>query len=92
MPEFKKSTRKGKKYMVKVGDKWIHFGALKPDGKGYQHYKDSTGLGLYSDLDHLDEARRKRYRERHSKILLKDGTPAYKNKEQPSYFSYNFLW
>jgi len=47
---------------------------------------------LYSDLDHLDEARRKRYRERHSKILLKDGTPAYKNKEQPSYFSYNYLW
>jgi hypothetical protein len=92
MPEFKKSTRKGKKYMVKVGDKWIHFGALKTDGKGYQHYKDSTGLGLYSDLDHLDEARRKRYRERHSKILLKDGTPAYKNKEQPSYYSYNFLW
>jgi hypothetical protein len=28
MPEFKKSTRKDKKYMVKVGDKWIHFGAI----------------------------------------------------------------
>ena len=92
MPVFKKSNRKGKKYMVEVDNKWIHFGALKPDGKGYQHYKDSTGLGLYSHLDHGDKERRKRYRDRHSKILLKDGTPAYKNKNQSAYWSYYYLW
>jgi hypothetical protein len=87
MVEFKQSTRKDKKYMVKVGNRWIHFGA-----KGYKHYKDTTGKGLYSHLDHLDKARRDRYRARHEKILLKDGTPAYKNKEQPAYYSYNYLW
>jgi hypothetical protein len=92
MPKFEKSTRKGKKYMVRYKDKLIHFGALKPDGKGYLHYKDITGLGLYSNLDHNDPERRKRYRDRHSKILLKDGTPAYKNKNQSSYWAYYYLW
>ncbi len=87
MVDFKQSTRKDKKYMVLTPSKrWIHFGA-----KGYKHYKDKA-LGLYSSLDHLDKARRDRYRARHEKILLKDGTPAYKNKEQPAYYSYNYLW
>ncbi len=90
---FAKSTRKGKKYsVITPSGKKIHFGALKPDGKGYFHYRDTTGLGLYSHLDHNDKERRKRYRDRHSKILLKDGTPAYKNKEQPSHYSWFYLW
>ena len=93
MPVFKKSSRKGKKYsVVTPSGKTIHFGALKADGKGYFHYKDSTGLGLYSHLDHGDKERKKRYRDRHSKILLKDGTPAYKSKEHPAYWSYYYLW
>lgn len=85
--EIKKSTRQNKKYMVKVNNKWIHFGALD-----YSHYRDTTPLKLYSHLDHNDPERRKRYRARHEKIYLKDGTPAYKNKNQPSYWSYNYLW
>lgn len=88
MPVFQKSKVKNKKYSVKSpSGRTINFGDTR-----YQHYKDATGLGLYSHLDHKDPERRKKYRERHSKILLKDGTPAYKNKEQAAYYSYYFLW
>lgn len=91
--EFKKSTNSTKKYMVKTpSGRWIHFGALSQDGKKYQHYKDTTPLKLYTHLNHNDPERRRRYKERHSKILLKDGTPAYKDREQPAYYSWNFLW
>ena len=86
--KFEVSNQKNKKYsVITPSGKKIHFG-----DKRYEHYKDTTGLGVYSHLDHNDKERRKRYRRRHSNILLKDGTPAYKNKEQPSYYSYNYLW
>lgn len=88
MPVFTKSNRKQKKYsVITPSGKKIHFGNIN-----YQHYKDSTPLKLYSHLDHNDKKRRDNYRKRHSKILLKDGSPAYLNKEQPSYYSYRFLW
>ena len=91
--EFKKSTNYNKKYMVKTpSGRWIHFGALTPNGKGYFHYRDTTPLKLYTHLNHNDPERRRRYKERHSKILLKDGTPAYKDREQSAYYSWNFLW
>jgi len=67
--------------------KTIQFG-----DKRYQHYKDQTPLKLYSYLDHNDLERRRRYRARHSKIILKDGTPAYKKKYTPAWFSYYYLW
>lgn len=85
--EFMKSTRKNKKYMVKVNGKLIHFGDTR-----YGHFKDSTGLNLYSYLDHGDTKRRLNYKKRHSKILLKNGEPAYKNKSSPAFYSYNYLW
>jgi len=86
--DIQKSTRKGKKYMSRTpSGKLIHWGQM-----GASHYRDTTPLKLYSHLDHNDKKRRDRYRARHSKILLKDGTPAYKNKESPSWWSYNFLW
>lgn len=91
MPEFKKSTRKDKKYMVKVGDKWIHFGAVV-NMVPMQQFKDSTGLGLYSKYDHGDKKRRDAYRARHKAIKLKDGTLAYKNKNSASYWSWRYLW
>lgn len=87
MPTFRKSTRKNKKYDVFYNNKWISFGNVN-----YNHYRDVTGLNVYSHLDHNDPKRRAAYRARHSKILLKDGTPAYKNKNQPSYWSYYYLW
>ena len=87
MPEFKKSTRKDKKYMVKVGNKWVHFG-----NKNYQQYFDKVPLKLYSHLDHKDPERRSNYRSRHKAIKLKDGTLAYKNKNSASYWSWLYLW
>ena len=49
MPQFKKSSRVGKKYMVMYNGAWIHFGDAY-----MEQYRDSTGLGLYSHLDHGD--------------------------------------
>jgi len=88
MVEFKKSTRKDKKYMVKVpSGKWIHFGQ-----RTAQHFKDSTGLGLYSHLDHGDKERRKRYLARAKGIKNKQGKLTWKDKESSNYYSINFLW
>jgi len=42
-------------------------------------------------IDHHDKLIRKNWVERHSKIS-KDGKPAYKNKESPSYWAYHILW
>lgn len=77
--------------MVKVDDKWVHFGAIV-DGKPMEQFKDSTGLGLYSKYDHGDKNRRASYQARHKAIKLKDGSYAYKNKNSPSYYSMMFLW
>jgi len=91
-PVFKKSTRKGKKYsVVSPNGTKIHFGAIK-NGIPMDQFKDSTGLKLYSKYDHNDEKRRDNYRARHSKIKLKDGSYAYLDKEQPSYWSWHYLW
>lgn len=85
---FQKSTRKNKKYsVITPKGKVVHFGDTR-----YQHYKDSTGLNLYSNLDHNDKKRRDNYRTRHKAILTKEGKPAYLDKEQPSFYSYFFLW
>lgn len=50
----------------------------------YEQYKDSTGLGLYSEKNHLDKKRRKNYRARHQHDNLKDWSSGY--------FSWKFLW
>ena len=90
--EFAKSTNKNKKYMVKVetGEgktKIVHFGDIL-----YEHYKDSTGLGLYSNMDHNDKQRRELYRARASKIKDKSGNFTYLDKTKANYYSYNYLW
>lgn len=85
---FQRSTRKNKKYsVISPNGKVIHFGDTR-----YQHYKDTTPLALYSHLDHLDKNRRDNYRSRHKSIMLKNGKPAYLDKEQPSYYSFRYLW
>lgn len=82
---FRKSKRKNKKYDAILYDtenkrtKIISFGDSR-----YQHYKDTTGLGEYSNLDHNDEERRRLYRSRHYKT--------HKKKYSPSWFSWNYLW
>ena len=60
--EFEKSSRKHKKYMVRVNGKLVHFGDNR-----YQQYRDK--IGLYSMLDHGDKERRKRYYARHGKAV-----------------------
>lgn len=78
LKSIKKSTRKYKKYMIKVGDKWIHFGDNR-----YEQYKDSTPLRLYSRLDHNDIRRRQLYYIRHGRTS---------NKNSAKYWSNKYLW
>lgn len=87
MLEFKKSTRKGKKYSVVYNGKIIHFGSIF-----HKQYRDSTGLGLYSYLDHNDLKRRQSYLTRSKGIRDKQGNLTYNNKNSPNYYSYHFLW
>jgi hypothetical protein len=87
MPKFKKSTRKNNKYMVDYGGTWIHFG-----NKNYQQFKDRTGLGLYSHLDHGDEKRRKSYLARAKGIKNKNGNLTWNNPQYANYYSVRYLW
>ena len=88
MPVFKKSTRKGKKYsVITPSGKTIHFGAL-----GMEQFKDSTGLGLYSHLDHGDKKRRDRYLARAKGIKNKKGELTWKDPESANYYAVKYLW
>ena len=83
---FEKSEAKHKKYSAIIKNKStgseikINFGDTR-----YQHYEDTTGLKLYSNLDHDDKERRRSFRARH-KVYIKKGYYS------PAYFSYHFLW
>ena len=75
--DLKRSTRKTKKWMV------IH-----KDGS-----KTHFGASSHEDYTiHKDKKRRDSYRARHSKILLKDGRPAYTVKGTPGFYSWFLLW
>ena len=88
MPEFKKSTRKGNKYMVKTpSGKWIHFGA-----SDMEQFKDNTGLGLYTHKNHNDTERRRKYLARAKGIKNKKGELTYRDKESANYYSVKYLW
>jgi len=97
--KFEKPTRKGKKYTVIVKDLITHktrvisFGA-----KGYQQYKDSTHLGLYTKSNHGDKRRRRNYFSRHSGGI-KNKRRATKRELRKSHGYYNakilshiYLW
>ena len=84
---FKKSTRPGKKYMVVVNGKTIHFG-----DSSSEQYKDTTGLGLYTHLNHNDEKRRASYLARAKGIRNKAGELTWKDKNTSNYFSVKYLW
>jgi len=83
---FRKSTRKNKKYDAILTDEkgntiYIPFGSSL-----YGQYEDKTGLGLYSEGDHLDEKRRASYRARHG------ATKAHTIRYTPAWFSWKYLW
>lgn len=88
MPQFKKSTRQGKKYsVVTPSGKTIHFGS-----SAMQHYKDRTGVGAWSHKDHNDATRRKSYLARSKGIKNKAGALTWKDKESANYYSVHYLW
>jgi hypothetical protein len=77
--EITESKAKGKRFAIKVDGKTINFGVWPYSGKG-------------TFIDHKDEKLREAWQARHSKILLKDGSPAYKSKTSPDYYAWNLLW
>ena len=89
--KFQRSNTKNKKYDAiienkKTGrQKRVPFGAYQKNGKPYEQYQDTTGLGLFSDYDHKDKKRRLNYRKRHE-VYLKEGYYS------PSFFSWAYLW
>jgi len=74
-----------KKYNAIIEDKKTKRRQKIPFGdKRYEQFSDSTGLKLYSRLDHGDPERRKNYKARHEKTRHK--------KWSASWFSDNYLW
>ena len=72
------------------------FGISKAKNKRFYVVYDKKLINFGSSvgkafIDHHDEKKRKAWKARHS-MILKDGSPAYKNKHSPSYWSYNILW
>lgn len=73
------SNVKNKRFsIITPKGKKINFGAFPYKRKG-------------TFIDHGDDKLRMNWRARHEKIL-KEGKPAYLNKESPSYYSWNILW
>jgi hypothetical protein len=82
---FEKSHLKMKKYNAVLLNKKTKKERRVPFGqRGYEQYNDTTGLGLYTKVNHLDKNRRRLYRIRH------DGEQF--NKYSSGYFSYYYLW
>ncbi len=74
-----------KKYNAIIEDKKTKKRQKIPFGdRRYQQYRDSTGLKLYSRLDHGDEKRKKNYLARHEKTRHK--------KFSSSWFASTYLW
>jgi len=67
--------------------KIIHFGA-----RDMEQYKDTTGLGLYSHLNHNDKERRRLYLARAKGIKDKNGNLTWNNPESANYYSVKYLW
>mgnify|MGYP003627550529 CR=1 FL=1 len=74
--DLKRSTRKNKKWMVKYGDHWIHFGDSR--------YQDYT--------QHRDKERQKAYLKRARGIKNKQGRLTYTNKNNANFWAINILW
>jgi hypothetical protein len=84
--KFQQSNTKGKKYDAIIENRETFDRVIIPFGSSeYEQYKDSTGLGLYSNKDHNDKMRRTLYRKRHEVFLKPD-------MYSPGHFSYFFLW
>jgi hypothetical protein len=77
--ELQISLANGKRFSIRSpAGKLINFGQWPFSGKG-------------ALLDHGDEKLKEAWRARHSKIM-RQGKPAYLDKESPEYYSWNILW
>ena len=74
--DFRKSTRAGKKWMIKYNNKWIHFGA--------------RGMSDYTI--HKDPDRRARYLKRATAIRDGQGKLTHNNKTKSNFWAINILW
>lgn len=73
------SLAKDKRFSIRSpSGKLINFGQWPFSGRG-------------AFLDHGDEKLKEAWQARHSKIM-KEGKPAYLNRESPEYYSWNILW
>ena len=96
-----KATAKGKKYKAIVKNENNKTRTISFGGIGYLQYRDSTGLGLYSDYNVKGQKgskeRRERYFLRHSGVKTKSA--ALKKERQksgglftPKILSHMYLW
>ena len=82
---FERSKTMNKKYDAIIEDKITKRQQRVPFGDNrYEQYRDSTGLKLYSRLDHNDPKRRADYKARHEKTRHK--------KFSASWYADTFLW
>jgi hypothetical protein len=83
---FALSPNADKKYAAilkdRLSDRKVEVAFGRP---GFWHYKDATGLGAFSHLDHKDANRRKRFHDRFAHFVVMD-------MYSPAYFSLNYLW
>jgi len=83
--KFEKSHLSTKKYNAILLNKKTGKNKKVPFGqKGYEQYKDTTGLGAYTKFNHLDKKRRQLYRNRHKGEETK--------KFSSGYWSWYYLW
>lgn len=81
---FEISEQKNKKYNAILRHTNGHLKKIPFGDKRYEQFRDSTGLGIYSNLDHGDRKRQINYLKRHEKTRH--------NLYSSSYFSANYLW
>jgi len=82
--KIERSTKKDKKFMTRTpAGKLVHF-AQKNFGD-FDLWKRAKGLKFALKKRH-------RYVTSHKAILLKDGTPAWKNPESPEFYSMRATW
>jgi hypothetical protein len=83
---FEKATAKNKKYKAILRNKRtnknfiVNFGDVR-----YQHYRDTTPLKLYSNMDHNNERRKNNYVKRHAFYIK----PGYYS---PGQMALQYLW
>ena len=81
---FEESTTKNKKYDAVIKHTSGRIKRIPFGDKRYEQFRDSTGLGVYSHLDHGDRKRQINY--------LKRMENTKDNLFSSSYFSANYLW